>query len=466
MRGLAFSTLNPTGIAALTVAAMAVAFGIAVTRPDIVLGVSFGVALLAIAFLSTEVGLYILIFSMLLSPEIIVGQLGGQAALGRGITLRLDDSLLLIIGLGWLARTAIYKQLGLFRKTPLNRPILFYILACIFSTLVGVLSGRVNPTTGFFFVLKYFEFFFVYFMVVNTITDKAQIKRLLVMALTTCFLISFYAIAQIPGGGRVTAPFEGGAGEPNTLGGYLVFMLSIVGGLFFNLQSRRGRILLAGLAGMIMIALLATQSRASYLAVLMVFGAFLTLSLLSRRHLWLFTTLAILLLLSPFILPSPVKQRVEFTFTQPRTTGQIEILGIRFDTSTSERIRSWQEALQDFKKHAVLGYGVTGYHFLDAQFPRVLVETGLIGLLAFLYLLYRLGQQGLSIYKTASDPYEKGLALGFWVGVLGLLVHAIGANTFIIVRIMEPFWLFAGLVMVIPKLEKRVVESNSVGVPR
>jgi len=28
-----------------------------------------------------------------------------------------------------------------------------------------------------------------------------------------------------------------------------------------------------------------------------------------------------------------------------------------------------------------------------------------------------------------------------------MLVHAIGSNTFIIVRIMEPFWLFAGLVV-------------------
>jgi hypothetical protein len=33
-----------------------------------------------------------------------------------------------------------------------------------------------------------------------------------------------------------------------------------------------------------------------------------------------------------------------------------------------------------------------------------------------------------------------------------MLVHGIGANTFIIIRIMEPFWLCAGLVMILPRL--------------
>ena len=33
-------------------------------------------------------------------------------------------------------------------------------------------------------------------------------------------------------------------------------------------------------------------------------------------------------------------------------------------------------------------------------------------------------------------------------------LHAIGSNTFIIVRIMEPFWFFAGIVLMLPQLER------------
>ncbi len=66
-----------------------------------------------ISFINIEWGLYILIFSMLLSPEIMAGETAGSS-LGRGVTLRLEDFLLAVIGLSWFARNAVRKELGLF----------------------------------------------------------------------------------------------------------------------------------------------------------------------------------------------------------------------------------------------------------------------------------------------------------------------------------------------------------------
>jgi len=43
--------------------------------------------------------------------------------------------------------------------------------------------------------------------------------------------------------------------------------------------------------------------------------------------------------------------------------------------------------------------------------------------------------------------------MGFLAGFIGLLVHAVGANTFIIVRIMEPFWFILAIVIMLPELE-------------
>ena len=59
-------------------------------------------------------------FSMLLSPEFAAG--GGGMAEGRTIVVRSEDFLLIVIGLAWLAKTAVNKELGLVAKTPLNRP--------------------------------------------------------------------------------------------------------------------------------------------------------------------------------------------------------------------------------------------------------------------------------------------------------------------------------------------------------
>ncbi|MEJ2729613.1 MAG: hypothetical protein P8185_14090 [Deltaproteobacteria bacterium] len=57
--------------------------------------------------------------------------------------------------------------------------------------------------------------------------------------------------------------------------------------------------------------------------------------------------------------------------------------------------------------------------------------------------------------REIKSPYLKGLSIGFLAGYIGLLFHSLGANTFIIVRIMEPFWFFTGIIAVLPALESK-----------
>jgi O-antigen ligase len=410
-------------------------------------------------FVWPEAGLYVVIFSMLLSPEIIAGEIGGKAALGRGFTLRLEDFLLLFIGLSWFARTAVDKTTGLFRKTPLNQPIAAYILACLLATLWGKITGDVQGKAGFFFVLKYFEYMIVFFMVVNYVNTEDQAKRLLVCLFITCFIVSVYGLIQVPGGGRVSTPFEGQSGEPNTFGGYLVFMGAIALALIDNLKDLRVRLGLSLLLTVLLISLLYTQSRASYIAIV---PAYLTLSLFSQRRFYLLAGLVLVLALSPLIVPRVAKERIAETFTQPVQTGQIQFGKLRIDTSASARIISYKEALSDWQKRPILGHGVTGYTFMDAQYPRILVETGIVGLLAFAWIVYTLFRVGVSTWQDAQDDLLRGLALGLIAGLVGLLVHAIGANTFIIVRIMEPFWFLTGIVIALSQMNDESIHAPSI----
>ena len=46
----------------------------------------------------------------------------------------------------------------------------------------------------------------------------------------------------------------------------------------------------------------------------------------------------------------------------------------------------------------------------------------------------------------------KWIIIVFLAGFIGLLFHSIGSNTFIIIRVMEPFWFLAALVVSLPKL--------------
>jgi O-antigen ligase len=404
-----------------------------------------------VSFCNIEWGLYLLIFSMLLSPELMTGDTDG-ASLGRGVTLRMEDFLLAVIGISWFARNAIDKELGLFLKTPLNKPILFYVLACVLSTGFGIMAGRVELKTGSLFVLKYIEYFIIFFMMVNHVRNTDQVKRFIVCLFITCFIVSIIGAFQIPGGGRVSAPFEGDSGEPNTFGGYLLLMGTVAAGLLAKTDRSKIKQILILLIVSIIPPFLFTQSRSSYLAVV---PALLVLGFMIERRLIILSVLAIAFLVSPLYLPQAVKNRVMHTFTQPEEQGQIKIGGLRLDTSTSARLKSWREALSDWPKHPLLGYGVTGYHFVDAQFPRTLVETGILGLVAFLYLLFSIFKLLLTNLKEVKMDYYQGLGIGFLAAFAGLIVHSLGANTFIIVRIMEPFWFLVGIITVIPMLERQ-----------
>jgi len=408
------------------------------------LGATLGIIIFAIAFLYPEAGLYILLLSMLLSPEIILGSLGSGTSATRGVTLRLDDFLLLLLAVTWLARGAINKELGLFLSSPLNRPIAIYLALTAVATAIGILFDRVRPVLGTLYVLKYAEYFIVYFATLYFVRTRAHLKRLTIVALVTAVLVALFAIAQIPQGVRVSAPFEGETGEPNTLGGYLIFIIALLAGLMTTAPSLRAGLRYAFGILLLGVPFLFTLSRASYLAALAVAPILIAFS---RRKLIAGFAVVTIFLTMVLIAPASVTERIDYTFGgQGARSDQVVVRGIRLDTSTSARLVSYQTILRDFPKEPVIGYGVTGYGFIDGQYMRVLIETGLVGLAAFLWLLYSLVRQGWRTYQTARGDWERGLSIGYLAGMAGLVLHALGSNTFIIVRIMEPFWFFTGVV--------------------
>jgi O-antigen ligase len=181
----------------------------------------------------------------------------------------------------------------------------------------------------------------------------------------------------------------------------------------------------------------------------------LTFLLLSEKKQWILAAILLLGITLPFIAPQAAKERVMYTFTQgERQRDAVEVGGMKLDTSTSARIVSWREAARDFIRHPFMGYGVTGYRFLDAQYIRVVLETGFLGMFFFFILLYTIFRQTYTSFRVAVDPTFRGLSMGYLAGFAGLLFHAIGANTFIIVRIMEPFWFVTAIVIKSPHLKK------------
>ncbi|HXZ44602.1 MAG TPA: O-antigen ligase family protein, partial [archaeon] len=405
--------------------ALATAGGLIVARTSA--GLSLGGALLLVvllaSFLNTELALHIILLSMLLSPEILVGGVGGIAlgkpeTKGDVLVLRMEDLVLVGVALAWFARTAIFKELGLIRRTPLNRAILAYVVSLVLATLLGVFLGYVRPLRGFFYTLKYIEYFVVYFMAVNYMQEERQVRRLLATAFLTCAISALMGIAQIPSGERVAAPFEGKYGEPNTFGGYLVFMLALILGQALSAKTLPGEAGWFTFAGLLALPLLYTLSRSSWLAAI---PMLLTLIFLSRRRLMLMIGLGILVILGPVAFPKQVVDRYNYTLNAKEDRGEYRIGSSRLDTSTSARLKSWEQGFQAWQRTPFLGFGVTGFGFIDAQFVRVLVESGLVGLATFLWLLWRIFQIGTDVHRRVVGTRFEGLSLGYLAGLVALI---------------------------------------------
>ncbi|HEV8614936.1 MAG TPA: O-antigen ligase family protein [Methylomirabilota bacterium] len=435
----------------LVLAAYALSQGLTTLSFGYAAGALAAVTLFGLVFIRTDFGIYVVIFSMLLSPEFSAG---GAIAEGRSIVLRSEDFVLIVIGMSWLAKTAVNKEIGLVTKTPLNRPILLYVAATMLATLVGYLFETVSGLSGFFYVLKYVEYFFVYYMVVNNLRDRPHAWRMIVAAFVTAAIVALVGLAQVPSGQRVSAPFEGEGGEPNTFGGYLLFMMAIAAGIALETRRLRVRLWSVAVLGLMLVPFAFTLSRASYLGVI---PTLLALTVLATNRRFMVGVLLFLLVCSPllvFVMPAAVTNRILYTFQPEAHQPTVKLGKVGLDPSTSARFFSFKQAFEGWMSRPILGYGVTGFGFMDAQYSRSLVETGIVGLGAFLWMAWSVLKNGLHAARVLRDPEERGVAIGFVAGTIGLLVHAIGSNTFIIVRIMEPFWLAAGIVMMLPILQR------------
>jgi O-antigen ligase len=424
--------------------------------PSFMLIAFFASVISIICFFYPHVAFYVLIFSMLFSPEVIVGQTAA-----RDVTFRFDDFLLVIIVFTWLVRAAIYKELAVFRSTPLHTPIALFMAVSFLATIWGMVMGRVSVATGLFFNLKIFEYFVVFFMVVNYVKDEKEIRNFVILILIVAFLVNLYALYQVPSGTRVTAPFEGEFGEPNTLGGYLIIITALSLALFLLRAFGPRTNLLVPLLVLSGVIMMFTQSRGSWMGLIFMSAPFMVLS--SKRLFFIIGAILLVIAL-PYIAPESTKERFTGTFRpEPFFARTERFMGIELDPSASERVTSYKQGFEKWKKHPFFGYGVTGAGFIDGQFLRVLVETGIIGLAFFLFLMVRmilfLWDTYWKNYWAEGNPFFTALYLGMLGALAGLIGHSISASSFVIVRIMEPFWFLMGLAAAYPLIKGELASA-------
>jgi hypothetical protein len=161
------------------------------------------------------------------------------------------------------------------------------------------------------------------------------------------------------------------------------------------------------------------------------------------------------LALSPFVMPEDVKDRVNYTF-QRGDGSQVTVAGydtgVQVDKSTGERLYVWKKVDYNLHVWPWLGGGVSWDRVLDSQYARVLIETGIVGCAAFVFLQFRLLSTTRQAYRFAADWFGRGISVGIFAGTIALIFHSLGTVSFIIVRIMEPYWFLVALAVIVRAL--------------
>ena len=145
------------------------------------------------------------------------------------------------------------------------------------------------------------------------------------------------------------------------------------------------------------------------------------------------------------VVPNAVRERVFMTW-DAKDGG--------LDHSSETRVSLWEDAMQLFSTSPLIGTGFNTYAYMGRvgiyrdthnYFVKVLVETGVLGLLLFLCLVFRLLWVGLVLHWRAVDPLVRALGLG----LAGWMVCAIVANMFgdrwSFLQVNGYMWVIAGL---------------------
>lgn len=301
-----------------------------------------------------------------------------------------------------------------------------------------------------------------YFIVINVVTSKKQLKTILYILTVVATLTAIYGIYQYVFGDvyaqawldsemfedikmRVYSTLE----NPNVYGEYLLLVIPMMVGLLWTEKGWKKKIFLFACVCISGLALVLTFSRGCWLGIL--FALAILAVIIDKRFVWL----GVVLLLSfPFILPDTIINRF-------MSIGNMQ------DSSTSYRVYIWMGTLAMLKDYWLsgVGMGITSfntiyplysYHNISAPhshnlYLQVVVEYGIVGFITMVGVMYNYFKE---IVRSLNA--KKNIVLsGLMSGMLGFLLQSMTDHTWYNYRVVFMFWIIIGLSMVASEINNK-----------
>ncbi|MGB9749835.1 MAG: O-antigen ligase family protein [Caldisericia bacterium] len=341
--------------------------------------------------------------------------------------------------------------------TSLIIPVLIFLIFLLFSTYFSSIDYRV-AVDG---IRSYLEMFLFFLIIINYVEDKKMLNILLDIASFSLLVISLYGIYQfifkvsIPAAWidkdletSISTRAFSIFGSPNALAGYLILLIPIFFMLFLDEKKTFKKLYYIFVVLVSLLALLFTLSRAAQLSIIIAFMIF-TLLYKDKRYF-----LVIILLLLALISVPQIRTRF-LNLISPVYLEKAKTYG---------RIYRWNLALSIFSLHPFSGVGPGGFGgavasklgmfeglYVDNYYLKTLVETGIFGLLSFLYLIFSILKKGISNMIKLFDEKSKNLSLGIFLGISAFLMNNFTENLWEIPVLSVTLWTLVSFLFILSK---------------
>lgn len=354
--------------------------------------------------------------------------------------------------IGWIIRTIMARRCEI-RGTPLNLPILFFIITLFLSIIFS--PYRIEALSNIDSIIRKIA---LYYLVVCGIRNSGTAKRLIIVLLVAAGIESGYIILQYLYNFKIWGiVFHDGVTKDLTQNRALGSALGIIFPIGFSLwlfpTPVYKRIILGVSSLLILSALLLTSTRGALLGVVLALIFIVIWFASTYKNKKILLCLFAVVIVIPFLLPKNITTRA---------------LSIFSDKTLGGRIYIWRDSLQICRDYPLFGIGHRtfekvyypeyfskearenkdfGHRHCHNNFLNVAVEGGILGLGAFIWLLISSFSLSFRILKeTYKDKDLFPLFLGFWGGLLVWLVEGmvdctyLGSSAYL-------FWFILGMMV-------------------
>ncbi|MCX8095300.1 MAG: O-antigen ligase family protein [Caldisericia bacterium] len=364
-----------------------------------------------------------------------------------------DEGFILILILILLFRVKTKKiKLG-----ELIYPVLIFLLSLLISSYFTKIDTRI----AFDGIRSYLEMFLFFLIVLNFIEDKKDIENFINLSTISVLILSLYGIYQYIA--KVSIPSSwidkdlettistrafSIFGSPNAFAGYLILLIPLIFTIFLTEKKKIKKLYYLFVLGVSLFALLFTLTRAAQISIAFSFLIF-TLLYKDKRY---FLVLLILILIA-FSIP-----QIRVRFLNLLSPIYLE------KAKTYGRLFRWNLAISIFSLKPIFGVGPGGFGgavasrlgmfeglYVDNYYLKTLVETGIIGFISFLYLIFSILRKGISNLINVKSDKEKMISLGIFLGLVAFFLNNLTENLWEIPTLSVTMWSIVAILYSIRK---------------